>query len=392
MENNMGIRVSKAKIMKNGKYHTAHTITEDFLPIQSISLYLLDKGITGSNKTVRKYAYVIADYLRYLKTLNIHYADVENPRIIINYLYYKLGYNNKILPLEVRTTISAVSQRLSIIQDLYNSLRLRGVMNYNPLVYSEVSKGKKRIKPGAKKKFLYHAIMEMDPAESILSNVRYSDVRHWLKWYSNSEIELIRECLKCQRDRVIFDVSVETGMRIGEILGLKLEDFDRFEKRIKVEKRENNDNDSNQKTGSRYVAISSKLAKYLSEYISGERKEAVSKTYYCEFIFLTKQGPSKGHGMKQHNFLKLLKGAGKRAGFSPNEIRTHSGRSTAIQRIFDAKNKGILTDKIDLNWIENQFGLKEESFKHYRKRPDIEMQKELSEILDKLSPIKQREV
>lgn len=383
----LGIKVSKAKIQKNRNYFTIYTVTEDNLPIHDVALYLMDKGIGGSIKTVRKYAYILADYLRYLKELNIHYAAVEDSRIVINYLFLKLGYNSNILPIEVETTMTAVAQRLSVIQDFYNSLRLRGVTKINPTVYGKEKNRNNHIKSGAKKKFLYHAITELDPTETILSNIRYSNVRHWLKWYSQSEIDLIRENFKCQRDQVIFDISVETGMRIGEILGLKLIDFDRFEKRIKIEKRYGNENDSDQKTGDRYVAISTKLTKNISEYISGERKEFISKTYYCEFIFLTKQGPSKGHAMTQHNYLKLLKGAGQRAGFNPKEIRTHSGRSTAIQRLFDAKNKGLLTERIDINWIENQFGLKEDSFKHYKKQPSIEIQKELSEILDELSPL-----
>ena len=41
------------------------------------------------------------------------------------------------------------------------------------------------------------------------------------------------------RDKLIFQISVETGMRIGEILGLRLGDFDPHNNWLSVIKRDN---------------------------------------------------------------------------------------------------------------------------------------------------------
>jgi integrase len=55
--------------------------------------------------------------------------------------------------------------------------------------------------------------------------LRYKKGQNHIKWYSQEKINAIWESLPTLRDKIIFEISIETGMRIGEILGLKLKDF-----------------------------------------------------------------------------------------------------------------------------------------------------------------------
>lgn len=64
----------------------------------------------------------------------------------------------------------------------------------------------------------------------------YKQKRNHLKWYSEKEIKAICDELQSLRDKTIFIISVGTGIRIGEILGLKVDHFDRFEPSLEVVK------------------------------------------------------------------------------------------------------------------------------------------------------------
>ena len=80
------------------------------------------------------------------------------------------------------------------------------------------------------------------------------------------EMEACREILKDDREKALFELMISTGMRVGEIAKLRIEDIDFQQRKINIhgEKTESADRDG-------YLSIRARnaLAKYLGERVSG---------------------------------------------------------------------------------------------------------------------------
>ncbi|MGR5908190.1 hypothetical protein ACT7DL_19825 [Bacillus paranthracis] len=130
-----------------------------------------------------------------------------------------LGLNEKILNVDTNMTYTAVKMNVSVLKSFYYWLEDNMKVMHNPITYE--SKDIKNIK-FKEIKFLYGQIWEFNVEQTILSRLTYKQKRNHLKWYSEEEKENISKFLPTLRDKLIFQISVETGMRIGEILGLRL--------------------------------------------------------------------------------------------------------------------------------------------------------------------------
>lgn len=323
-ENMYGLKVKKAS---NGEV-LRYLIVEDGIPVPEVCLWL-DFVSINSYLTGERYAYALLRYLRYLKMINIHYKDVTRQGIIEEYVKHLLGLGGKVLNVDTNMTYTAVKMNLSVLKGFY--YWLEDNMNiHNPIPY-----GGNNIKNNEWKetKFLYGQIWEFDVEQTILSRLTYKQKRNHLKWYSEEEKESIFKFLPTVRDKLIFKISIETGMRIGEILGLRLEDFDPHNNWLSIIKRDNIKNHAKAKTKEREVPIYETLSEQIQVYKENERRK--SDIYYSEYLFLNHKGKYKGEPFKARNFLHILKNAAEKAGMERSEIRTHSGRSTRAQELVE---------------------------------------------------------
>lgn len=296
-----------------------------------LDIYLwLDFISINSYLTGERYAYALLRYLRYLKRINIHYKDVTKQRVIEEYVKQLLGLNEKILNVDTNMTYTAVKMNVSVLKSFYYWLEDNMKVMHNPITYE--SKDIKNIK-FKEIKFLYGQIWEFNVEQTILSRLTYKQKRNHLKWYSEEEKENISKFLPTLRDKLIFQISVETGMRIGEILGLRLGDFDPHNNWLSVIKRDNIKNQAKAKTKERDVPIYETLSEQIQIYKENERRK--SDIYYSEYLFLNHKGKYKGEPLKARNFLHILKSAAEKSGMKRSEIRTHSGRSTRAQELVE---------------------------------------------------------
>ncbi|MDA2760488.1 tyrosine-type recombinase/integrase [Bacillus cereus group sp. Bc005] len=324
-ENTYGLKVKKAS---NGQI-LRYLIVEDGIPVPEVCLWL-DFVSINSYLTGERYAYALLRYLRYLKRINIHYKDVTKQRVIEEYVKQLLGLNEKILNVDTNMTYTAVKMNVSVLKSFYYWLEDNMKVMHNPITYE--SKDIKNIK-FKEIKFLYGQIWEFNVEQTILSRLTYKQKRNHLKWYSEEEKENISKFLPTLRDKLIFQISVETGMRIGEILSLRLGDFDPHNNWLSVIKRDNIKNQAKAKTKERDVPIYETLSEQIQIYKENERRK--SDIYYSEYLFLNHKGKYKGEPLKARNFLHILKSAAEKSGMKRSEIRTHSGRSTRAQELVE---------------------------------------------------------
>lgn len=324
-ENTYGLKVKKASDGEVLRY----LIVEDGIPVPEVCLWL-DFVSINSYLTGERYAYALLRYLRYLKMVNIHYKDVMRQGIIEEYVKHLLGLGGKVLNVDTNMTYTAVKMNLSVLKGFYYWLEDNMKIIHNPIPYGSNNIKSTKLK---ETKFLYGQIWEFDVEQTILSRLTYKQKRNHLKWYSEEEKESIVKFLPTLRDKLIFQISVETGMRIGEILGLRLEDFDPHNNWLSVIKRNNIKNQAKAKTKERDVPIYETLSEQIQIYKENERRK--SDIYYSEYLFLNHKGKYKGEPLKARNFLHILKSAAEKSGMKRSEIRTHSGRITRAQELVE---------------------------------------------------------
>ncbi|MBH0162084.1 tyrosine-type recombinase/integrase [Fictibacillus sp. 26RED30] len=373
----MGIGVKRCQVLSSGEWVIRWIIHEDGLPLHDVNLFLYE---TFSSSTAEKYAYNLVHFFRYLKQVKIHYKDINDIGTINYYVKQLLGNNE-----ETKITYAALKTRLNTLHNFYEYLITRGKVSKNPIV---TGSGRKSREVDRFLKGIVEPELKQKLAFSI--HAKYKETRHWLKWYTFEDIELISSGFRSYRDKLIFGLSIETGMRIGEILGLRVCDFSFKECTLAVKKRLNPDNNAFAKTGSRVVPISNVLASSIVHYLTDERLEVSGlKDTPNNYLFLTKQGPTSGKALKASNYRVILKAAGARVGYDKKELRTHSGRSTRIQQLLDLiiegneKGESIITEED----MEKLLGLKSASFKHYKKPFKARLDSKLKVTLDAITPL-----
>lgn len=336
-------------------------IVEDGLPLYEVNRWLELYSI-NSYLTAEAYAYHILDYLRYLKGIKVHYKKVTNKAVIENYVKYLL-YEKTDGKVEIRgdKSFKSTKDRISVVKQFYEWLEDEAEIENNPVKYG--SKERKNGNRHVKSKFLYGQIWRFNIEENtVTSKLRYKVSQDHIKWYEDEEIKAIYKALPTLRDKNIFAISIETGMRIGEILGLKLYDIDTNQGEIQIVKDENIENAARAKTTERTVYISKELAEDLDLYIRGERIDSLKDN--SEFLFLNHKGKYKGKPTRTRNFLRILKTAASKVGFDPKNIRTHSGRSTAAETLVQAMYDGKVTEL----FIVEQLGMSPKTLKRYIKK------------------------
>lgn len=373
-QHDFGIRVEIAKDNNDLRY----MITEKGIPIQDACLWL-DLVSVNSYLTGERYAYALMRYFRFLRENGLEHREVTSKRVIEEYIKDLLGLGEKIIDFESQITFTALNTYITVLKSFYHWLEDEHKVSTNPVLFSS-KRTKKSLQVSTK--LLYGQIWQFDIDETIMARVTYRRKRNHLKWYSKDEITNILQELPTLRDKVVFSISVETGMRIGEILGMKLDHFNPFEPSIEVVRQHNIENRAQAKTTERTLQIYQPLAESIQTYISTERAE--SDILASNFLFLNIQGSFKGTPLKARNFLRILKDAGERAGLSRSEMRTHSGRSTRAQELVELMREHPEIG-ITKTFIDEELGWRSErSIKSYEKGYSMRQKRQ---IMERMRPV-----
>jgi len=135
---------------------------------------------------------------------------------------------------------------------------------------------------------------------------------HKSRLATKEDISKILSACTNNRDRLLITLMEETGLRIGEALGIKYtEDIDYEKKRIFVRYRDSNENRAYAKNAEeRYMKISDKAFALLNIYLS-ENAALFEKT---DYLFIVLSGKTKGSPLSANSFYSSLETIGKKAG------------------------------------------------------------------------------
>ncbi|MCR4651141.1 MAG: tyrosine-type recombinase/integrase [Lachnospiraceae bacterium] len=144
---------------------------------------------------------------------------------------------------------------------------------------------------------------------------------HRSREVAGANLTILLNACSCLRDKVLLMLLAETGMRIGEVLGVNyVRDID-YEKRIiRVEMREDNENRARAKNAEyRNTYFSKETLELIQSYLS-ENAELLSRT---EYLFINLHGKTAGNAMSVNAVYSVLKILEKRTGIriTPHMLR-----------------------------------------------------------------------
>lgn len=200
--------------------------------IEQFLIYLKQEKQYSDN-TINSYEKDFKKFLQFLKEEKINNLDEIDFKLLRKYLFYlhEKNYTNK-----------TTARMISSLKSFYKYLIKKKITNKNPMSLIKTPKIEKKLP-----KFLYY-----DELEQILA---IPD--------KTTTLGL--------RDALLLEMLYSTGIRVSEIVSVKLKDIDFYDKRILILGKGNKE---------RYVLYGNKMQKLLEQYMEESRPKLLPKDDY----------------------------------------------------------------------------------------------------------------
>src|SRR4030065_488174 len=163
---------------------------------------------------------------------------------------------------------------------------------------------------------------------------------------SKEEVEKFLESIPVSRrleirDRAMFEILYSCGLRVSEIVNLKMQSIDFEEELLRFKGKGNKE---------RIVPIGKKSIRFLEKYLKHSRSE-IKKEYRTDYVFINRSGKK----MTRQGFWKILKKYAARVGLKKNlypHIFRHSFATHMLQRGADLRIVQELLGHSDISTTE----------------------------------------
>ena len=321
------MQVKKIKI-NNQSQDFWIVIGSDYFPIEQISLYLKYLHSTGkSPNTIRAYAYHLKEFWLFLDNSQLEWDDIGLVEMsqFINWL--KIGHTGNVIPFSKTTslrsekTINTIVTAVSSFYDYHSRLD-----QTKPLqIYKTDSfRGK------SYKSFLHHISKQEANKRNIL---KIKEPKRNPKTLTTEQIKTIVAASGNRRDKFLICLLYETGMRIGEALGLRHEDIRSWDKVIQVIPRSGNENKARAKSDEqRNFDISSELIQLYTDYVVHDFDDIDS-----DYVFVNIWGRNIGKPLAYSTVYTKFRRMAEKQGFpfSPHIFR-HTHATELLRSGWDA--------------------------------------------------------
>lgn len=310
-------------------------IDDNFLPIQPIQSFLtyLD-NIERSPNTIRAYAYHLRLFWEFISLKKLDWLAIKLSEMaeFIHWLRNpEITRTIPIAPLTSKRAESSVNTILASVAAFYDyHYRLGAIPNisfyrdFNPLY-------------GKYKKFLY-GIGKTKASKRNILNLKVS--KRIPSIVTPEQVKQLIDACEHIRDKFLVSLLYETGMRIGQVLGLRHEDIHSRDCVIYVVARENA-NGACSKTKHPYsIDVSANLMRLYSSYLIDEVQD-----YISDYVFVNLWRNPVGSPMTTSNVQDLFRRLGKKTGTS---IHPHIFRHTHATE--------LLRSGWDCSYIQKRLG------------------------------------
>lgn len=297
-------------------------VDDDWLPVEPVERFLAHlAGIERSPNTVKAYAHGLRLWFEFLGLRGLAWgsANVEDVSRFVAWL--RAPADNVIVLDDTAAVRSAatVNRHLAALFGFYDFHARSGVNLAADLV------AWRRVSRGSYKPFLHH----VTGGQPIATRpVKLRVPRRLPVTLCVEEVTVILAACERLRDRFLFALLAETGMRIGQALGLRHEDFVSRQRRVTIVPRGDNANGARAKCLSpATLPISAPLVRLYSDYMHTEYGGLDS-----DYVFVNLWAAPVGQPLRYQAVTKLVGRLRARTGidFTPHMLR-HS-RATELIR------------------------------------------------------------
>jgi integrase/recombinase XerD len=285
------MRVQEVILEDNNKRYML--IDGNGLPVIPVLKYLKYLDQTGKSRNTQKtYCYALKQYLVYLQEAGKDYKHIRLEDLVefVGWLRSPFkGINVMPLkPIQTRKTEKTINLTVTAMTNFYDYLYRNDELSDDmseKLMRQVFTGGRTRYKS-----FLHHVNKDKPSVRNIL---KIKEPRKNVETLSKEQVLLVLNATTNIRDRFLIQVLFETGLRIGEVLSLYLEDFkfDHRGHRISLKDRGELENGAMLKTGERGIYVSQALMDLFDDYLYEVLDEL---DFRSNFVFVILRGENIG--------------------------------------------------------------------------------------------------
>lgn len=310
-------------VMLDSRRESWTVLGPDGVPVEPVERYLAFlTDIERSPNTVKAYAHDLKDWLEFLTARGVAWDRVRLEDVGEFVAWLRLPPRARdsqvaVLPSVQRHCSEAtVNRKLSAVSAFYQHAARQGV-DLGDLLITWQPAGRRG---SAWRPFLHH-IGKQAPARR--AAIRLKQVRRHPRVLSPSEVQAVLD--GC--DRLLFAVLQQTGMRVGEALGLRHEDWSAADRTVAVALREN-DNRARSKSGQpRTIPVGAALVRLYADYLHTEYGDLDS-----DYVFINLWGGRRGHPLTYDTVQDLIERLRRRTGVDFEAHWLRHGYATGLLR------------------------------------------------------------
>lgn len=261
-------------------------LDDDYVPVEPIQKYLhyLD-SLERSPYTIQTYAYNLKLFWEFLQDNSLDWREV-NLEKLSNFIHWLRNPNKSVV--SIQPTVSGRSEKtinhcLTTVCGFYEFQERLGA-------FEGVDAYRYQMQRGSKYKPFLHHISKGSLVKARLLKIK--EPKTFPGCLTPEQVNTLVEACNCLRDKFLIRLLYETGLRIGEALGLRHSDMVTGKtNQIHVVPRVDNINLVRAKSGcERIVHVNKQLMQWYSAYLIEEYPEDID----CDFVFVVIKAPAKG--------------------------------------------------------------------------------------------------
>ncbi|MEH2262390.1 tyrosine-type recombinase/integrase [Nostoc sp.] len=320
------MKVQRVRIPKSDKI-TWTVLGDDYFPIRPIEQYISYlESIERSPNTIRSYAHHLKLYWEYLQASNLDWMQVSVIELAEFMAWLRSPNPQGVLSISeviAKRTESTVNVILTSVCMLYDFHEKTGKVSHIPLYRSQIM-------PGRKYKSFLHHITKGKPVRTRL--LKLKEPKHYPKTLAPEQVEKLINSCKRIRDKFLLCLLNESGMRIGQALGLRHEDIQSWDNLIKVIPRDDNANGARAKGNSPYnVDVTKELMGLYSQYLQDEFMEILGDDL-SDYVFVNLWDGEIGSAMTYSNVMDLFNRLKRKTGIAAHPHIFRHTHATALIR------------------------------------------------------------
>lgn len=306
-----------ARVVVSGSRRESWTVVGDeglvVDPAERFLSFLTDSG--RSPNTVKAYAHDLRDWFVFLSGREVDWTavTVEDVGAFVGWLRLPppaRGTAVAVLPVGEYCSASTINRKLAAVRSMYEHAGRSGAG-----VHAALSVWRPSGRRGGARSFLHHVSRSKPVAVPV---VRVRARRRTPRTLTEAEVSTVIASCQRRRDRLLLEVLATTGMRVGEALGLRHEDWDAAEQVLRVVPRDNDNRARSKSLVPRTIPVPPQLVRSYADYLHEEYGDLDS-----DYVFVNLWGGRVGSPLTYAAAYDLVRRLRSRTGidFDPHWLR-----------------------------------------------------------------------